>query len=96
MGEATESSRHRCSTNTARVEQEQERGDRLEAMAGRLAEKASEVPLLQTTNAKLREALEWYAQEHRYIPDQMKEPRSVVHQDRGARACAALEGGDDG
>jgi hypothetical protein len=43
--------------------------------------------------ARLREALEWYAEPVlAYAITQAREPRSAVHADGGARARATLEG----
>ncbi len=51
------------------------------------------ITALEAENQRLREALEWYADETMaYSITQQSEPRSAVHADRGERARAALEG----
>lgn len=48
------------------------------------------VTRLQAENARLRAALEWYADPISSAVTQISEPRSAVHADRGRRARAAL------
>lgn len=63
------------------------------------ARRIARVPLMEAAIiaqaaeiARLREALEWYAEKIlTYSITQMDEPRSAAHEDKGARARAALE-----